>query len=236
LICSARSSGIAAREGCVDGAIKYVRAKRERLFDRAADPTERTDLAARGDPRAPALRRRLDTMLAEPAATLEPTGIELSEEDRARFRQLGYVESSLLDFSKRPDFTTLEDPEDHRELIQKLESVNQAFAEQRPDESIRLLREICQAAPAGHYMRRERPGHALQTTALLNEAYVRLIDWKNVRWQNRAHFFGVAAQMMRRILVDFARERQYLKRGGSALQVSLSEKKGSTVTIKVADP
>lgn len=76
---------------------------------------------------------------------------------------------------------------------------------------------------AHHYMSRERPGHLLQTSALVNEAYLRLIDWKSVRWQNRAHFFGVAAQLMRRILVDFARERQYLKRGGGALQVSLSE-------------
>ena len=76
---------------------------------------------------------------------------------------------------------------------------------------------------AHHYMCRERPGHLLQTSALINEAYVRLIDWKNVRWQNRAHFFGVAAQMMRRILVDFARERQYFKRGGGALHVSLGE-------------
>jgi RNA polymerase sigma-70 factor (ECF subfamily) len=76
---------------------------------------------------------------------------------------------------------------------------------------------------AHHYMRQERPGHMLQTSALVNEAYVRLIDWKNVRWQNRAHFFGVAAQLMRRILVDFARERNYVKRGGNALQVSLNE-------------
>jgi RNA polymerase sigma factor (TIGR02999 family) len=72
-------------------------------------------------------------------------------------------------------------------------------------------------------MSRERPGHLLQTSALINEAYLRLIDWKNVRWQNRAHFFGVAAQLMRRILVDFARDRLYLKRGGGAFQVSLSE-------------
>src|SRR5262245_2369845 len=57
------------------------------------------------------------------------------------------------------------------------------------------------------YMFGERPGHTLQTTALINEAYLRLIDWKNVRWQNRAHFFGVAAEVMRRILVDFARAR-----------------------------
>jgi RNA polymerase sigma factor (TIGR02999 family) len=76
---------------------------------------------------------------------------------------------------------------------------------------------------AHHYMSRERTGHLLQTSALVNEAYVRLIDWKNVRWQNRAHFFGVAAQMMRRILVDFARERLCLKHGGGTLQVSLTE-------------
>ena len=76
---------------------------------------------------------------------------------------------------------------------------------------------------AHHYMGRERPGHTLQTSALVNEAYIRLIDWRNVRWQNRAHFFAVSAQLMRRILVDFARERNYLKRGGGALQVSLSE-------------
>ena len=76
---------------------------------------------------------------------------------------------------------------------------------------------------AHHYMSRERPGHTLQTSALVNEAYLRLIDWKNVRWQNRAHFFAVSAQLMRRILVDFARDRQYLKRGGGALRVSLGE-------------
>jgi RNA polymerase sigma factor (TIGR02999 family) len=73
------------------------------------------------------------------------------------------------------------------------------------------------------YMIGERPGHTLQTTALINEAYMRLIDWKNVRWQGRAHFFGVAAQVMRRILVDFARARHYAKRGGAARQVSLDE-------------
>ena len=64
---------------------------------------------------------------------------------------------------------------------------------------------------ARRYLSRERPGHTLQTTALVNEAYIRLIDWKNVRWQNRAHFFGVSAQLMRRILVDFARRRPHLK-------------------------
>jgi RNA polymerase sigma factor (TIGR02999 family) len=76
---------------------------------------------------------------------------------------------------------------------------------------------------AKRYMAQERPGHTLQTSALINEAYVRLIDWKNVKWQNRAHFFGVSAQLMRRILVDHARSRHYIKRGGEALKVSLSE-------------
>jgi RNA polymerase sigma factor (TIGR02999 family) len=76
---------------------------------------------------------------------------------------------------------------------------------------------------AHYYMGRERPGHTLQTTALVNEAFTRLIDWKNVRWQSRAHFFGVSAQLMRRILVDFARSRGYRKRGGGARAVALDE-------------
>jgi len=76
---------------------------------------------------------------------------------------------------------------------------------------------------AARYMAGERPGHILQTTALVNEAYLRLVDWKSVRWQNRAHFFGIAAQMMRRILVDLARAQHRSKRGGDTLQVSLSD-------------
>jgi RNA polymerase sigma factor (TIGR02999 family) len=76
---------------------------------------------------------------------------------------------------------------------------------------------------AHHYMGGERAGHTLQTSALVNEAYIRLIDWKNVRWQSRAHFFGVSAQLMRRILVDFARARAYRKRGGGLLAVSLDQ-------------
>ena len=73
---------------------------------------------------------------------------------------------------------------------------------------------------AHKYMRREGPGKTLQTTALVNEVYLRLIDIEDVSWQNRAHFFAVSARMMRRILTDFARSRQYLKRGGGAVQVS----------------
>ena len=76
---------------------------------------------------------------------------------------------------------------------------------------------------AHRYMRRERSGHTLQPTALVHEAYERLIDLKNVSWQNRAHFFGVSAQLMRRILVDYARSRRYTKREGQWLQVPLNE-------------
>lgn len=76
---------------------------------------------------------------------------------------------------------------------------------------------------ARRYMGRERSGHTLQTTALVNEAYLRLIDAGRVRWQNRAHFFAVAAQLMRRILVDFARQRANLKRGGGAERLALDE-------------
>jgi RNA polymerase sigma factor (TIGR02999 family) len=76
---------------------------------------------------------------------------------------------------------------------------------------------------AARYIAGERPGHILQTTALVHEAYIRLIDWQSVHWQNRAHFFAMAARMMRGILVDFARNRARDKRGGGVVQVSLSE-------------
>lgn len=76
---------------------------------------------------------------------------------------------------------------------------------------------------AGRYMRRERPGHTLQATALVHEAYFRLVDQTGKEWKNRAHFFGVAAQVMRRILVDHARNHLALKRGQGARQVSLDE-------------
>src|SRR5690349_8153212 len=72
---------------------------------------------------------------------------------------------------------------------------------------------------AKRFMGGERQGHILQTTALVNEAFLRLIDWENVEWRNRSHFFGLAAQIMRRILVDYARARRREKRGGDALHV-----------------
>ena len=76
---------------------------------------------------------------------------------------------------------------------------------------------------AHHYMRRENAAHTLQTTALVNEAYLKLIDQKHVHWKNRAHFFALSAQLMRRILVDHARSRKYAKRGGGAQRISFDE-------------
>jgi RNA polymerase sigma factor (TIGR02999 family) len=76
---------------------------------------------------------------------------------------------------------------------------------------------------ARHYMARERDGHTLQTTALINEVYLRLVNVKDVKWQDRAHFFAISAQLMRRILTDFARSHGYQKRGGGAQHVPLDE-------------
>jgi RNA polymerase sigma factor (TIGR02999 family) len=83
---------------------------------------------------------------------------------------------------------------------------------------------------ARHYMGNERAGHTLQATALVNEAYMRLVDIHKVQWQNRAHFFAMSARLMRRILVDSARSRKYQKRGAGAQKVSLDER------LLVAEP
>src|SRR6266849_1186243 len=79
---------------------------------------------------------------------------------------------------------------------------------------------------AGHYLRRERPDHTLQATALVHEAYLQLIDQRQVNWQNRAHFIGLAAQLMRRILVEHARRHQAAKRGGAEPRLSLEAAAG----------
>jgi len=76
---------------------------------------------------------------------------------------------------------------------------------------------------AARYLRRERVGHTLQTTALIHEAYLRLIDQRDVRWQSRTHFFAIAAQMMRRVLIDYARAKYREKRGGDDVRLSLNE-------------
>ena len=89
------------------------------------------------------------------------------------------------------------------------------------------------------YLRRERVGHTLQTTALINEAYVRLIDSRRIDWQNRAHFYGLAARVMRQILVDFSRRRNYQKRGGGLQQIAFAEtmvvEPGDTLDLLVLD-
>lgn len=77
---------------------------------------------------------------------------------------------------------------------------------------------------ARRYMRRQNADHTLQTTALVNEAYLRLIDSSRVRWQDRTHFFAISAQLMRRVLVDFARAKNSLKRGGERVQITLDER------------
>jgi RNA polymerase sigma factor (TIGR02999 family) len=79
---------------------------------------------------------------------------------------------------------------------------------------------------ASRYLRQERPGHTLQSTALVNEAYLKLVGQHDVRWQNRAHFFGIASQLIRRILVDYARNRYAVKRGANAPRLSLDEALG----------
>src|SRR5262245_31149399 len=76
---------------------------------------------------------------------------------------------------------------------------------------------------AHSYMRREKPNHTLQTSDLMNEAYLKLVDQKKTHWQNRAHFFGIAAQIMRRILLNYARDQHRKKRGGNAVQISFSD-------------
>ena len=83
---------------------------------------------------------------------------------------------------------------------------------------------------AHHYMSRERPDHTLQTTALVNEAYLRLVNTPNMHWQNRAHFFAVSAQVMRHILVDHARRHAYAKRGGAQQKVPLEEASTAVMT------
>lgn len=103
------------------------------------------------------------------------------------------------------------------ELLQKWSGGDQAALEELTPVIYAELHRI-----AGNYMKRERKGHTLQTSALVNEAYVRLIDWKTAKWENRAHFYGVSAQLMRRILVDFARKRPKLE-NDVVCHVSLEE-------------
>ncbi len=109
-------------------------------------------------------------------------------------------------------------PEEVTQLLVAWGNGNQAALEKLMPLVYEELRRL-----AHQYMRREHLGHTLQTTALVNEVYFRLVDQKHMHWQNRAHFFAISAQLMRRILIDHARSHQYVKRGGDAHKVSLDE-------------
>jgi RNA polymerase sigma factor (TIGR02999 family) len=109
-------------------------------------------------------------------------------------------------------------PNDVTQLLVAWSNGNQAARDQLMSVVYEELHRL-----ARRYMRRESPGHTLQTSALVNEAFLRLVDQRNVHWQNRTHFYGIAAQMMRRILVDYARGRNYAKRGAGAPTVTLDE-------------
>ena len=119
-------------------------------------------------------------------------------------------------------------PSDRPNITQLLVAWNQGDQDALAQLTPLVYRELHRLAHG--YLAGERRGHVLQTTALVNEAFARLIDWQQVEWQNRAHFFGVSATLMRHILVQFAREQKAAKRGGKAVQVSLSE--AATVTTR----
>ena len=104
------------------------------------------------------------------------------------------------------------------QLLLQLSGGNRAAVDELTPLVYRELKRI-----AGGQLKQERPGHTLQATALVHEAYLKLIDQRDVTWQNRAHFFGVAAQVMRRVLLDYAKSRQRLKRGGDIHKTSLDE-------------
>ena len=129
---------------------------------------------------------------------------------------------------KRPLFSI-------RRLTSPQQQVTQLLCDWRSGDRAALEKLIPLVQPelqrlAHQYMSRERPGHTLQTTALLDDAYLQLADKTHPQWQNRAHFFAVAAQLMRRIMVDHARQRQALKRGGGAIRVTLDEAAAVTQT------
>jgi len=109
-------------------------------------------------------------------------------------------------------------PHEITELLEQWSGGNQAALDKLYPLVYEELRRLARS-----YMRREPKGHTLQTTALINEAYVRLVDQHQVHWQNRSHFFAISAQIMRRILVDHARRHLHAKRGGGARKISLDE-------------
>src|SRR5688572_30839633 len=109
-------------------------------------------------------------------------------------------------------------PHDVTQLLRDWSGGDQAAADKLMPLVYEELRHL-----AHQYMRREKPGHTLQTSALVNEAYVRLVKQSEIQWESRAHFFGIAARLMRQILVDQARRKNFAKRGGGAIRVSLND-------------
>ena len=108
-----------------------------------------------------------------------------------------------------------------QDVTQALREVSEGH-ESAPEKLMALVYDELRKLAQG-YLEGERPDHTLQATALVHEAYVRLVDWKNVSWQNRAHFFALAAQVMRRVLVDYARQKRAEKRGGGLTKLALEE-------------
>lgn len=132
--------------------------------------------------------------------------------ETSHYSQLTHRRSSLFEGGPRGDSL----PENITQLLNQWSDGDERALDRLTPLVYEELRQL-----AARYLRRERPGHTMQTTALINEAYLRLIDAKEVRWQGRAHFFAIAANLMRRILVDHARQRNAAKRGGSPLHVTL---------------
>ncbi len=114
--------------------------------------------------------------------------------------------------------TYMDDAQDVTQMLEAIGSGDEAA----PERLLLLVYDELRRLAHG-YMKNERSDHTLQATALVHEAYIQLVDWKNVSWQNRAHFFAAAAQMMRKILVDYAREKNALKRGGGLRTIALDQ-------------
>jgi len=129
-------------------------------------------------------------------------------------QQLGLSVSKAISFGSEP----MADPAGVTQLLADASQGDQGALDALFPLVYNELRRLADA-----YLRNERPNHTLQATALVHEAYLRLVDQTSINWQNRAHFFSVAAQVMRHILVDHARSHQRLKRGGSARKLSLDE-------------
>jgi len=200
--------GWAPSEGCVQGALKYVRSRHERLFDRDADPGERDNRFAPDDPRARALRMRLDAALAAPAATLRPVGIRLDEAAQRALAELGYIHSSALDPAARPDFTALEDAEEHVEVIFLLERINTLFAQGRTDQAVQLLRELCREAPNAAFAHEQLAALllTLRDPALLDEAETHLRIAIGIEPNRGKSHFDLGLVHMRRMGMQRGRE------------------------------